>query len=410
MSMRSTAILLLVLAVVAGAFFALRSCDREEEIPLDELFLLLDQVEEGTQQEEVIQRLGRRGRAEPEEMIPLFIERLRKERADPESSVIEFTVPYSKTTLDESARKQELREIGLAMTRRQNVYGFAGVTVRVVGLTTDGDGVIQLEVPRPFDEAEEAALLQQRLRLMSAPGSSELLVVAEPPAEGLKPPSLWDGDRASFDAFVEEERARLSKAEAAEESLVPDKRGYRLVPLRPQAPGKPPRLIVCVEPASPAEQFRGDSFELIDALDPRTNRLLFQMTPSPDRLKDLEAWSTKHLHRDVAIVVNGRAEVVARVRQPITGRMDIDVGPLSEVNRRWVGSVRRAIAAPYPREIEGRILPNDPRELSTKMARVLAACGPAADPYLEALQQEGGSLARRARWAREELAKAEAIK
>jgi hypothetical protein len=376
-------------AAFVAAFLALAACGARER-SVDAWIADL-RSEDPAVAQAAAEGLGRLGRKDPAVVQRLVLE-LSQDRSEPDVSMLRLKADLAGLTAIEA--ENAAVEIARVLPNRLQAAGFP---TRVVEAHAGGDYLVRLQRPPP--DRDERAYLEAAIAVLERLGSLELLVVvSRPEASGEALPD-WDGDTASYDAFVAEESRRWREAVAAGTRPVSSRPGWRAVPSGP-ADGDEQWLVV----REPEPGRRFDEHVLTPAANAPAGRpASLMLQPSPDRQDAFEAWTKELVGRRVVLVVDGRAAAVVTITAPAREVLEVPMGPDPEASaERARAIVRGSIGGRLRWPVRGEIVPPAPAP-DGPFSRALAAVGPAADDALARLEQGGGPAAPAARWAREEI-------
>ncbi len=388
--------------VLALGLAGLAACGRDEG-PKEPIADLIDRlyVVDAEELDRLLAEVGVRGRTEPA-VVTELVRRLRHERVDALKDTIRFDLDLAAIQASGRDPTMALRQVTEVLARRLATYGYTNAHFD----QSASDGTITMGVPRrnvgenptPERMAAEARYLDVMIRRLTRRGTVELLVEAEPPAEGQIPPSLWTGNRKSFDEFVRAEAIKLEKAAASGSIYEPSRPDFILAHLRPSFKEAKVGLVVLHREAEVSQQFERGSFKVDPATLDGEDLYVFALSVAEARVADMGAWSKRHVGRRIALVIDGRAEVLLQVGEPVTKTLIMPLGPRSEpLVRPWMEGVLNAIASdalPFP--VVGRIANEVPPTIVTPAMRALAEIGTEAAEAVLALRAEGGNIGARA--------------
>ncbi len=390
---------LLSVLLVAGVL-PLAACGGKKQEPIADL---VDRLYV-TQEEELVpllEEIGRRGRADPA-VAALLVERMRGERVDPLKDTIRFQVDLRAAKAEGREPTLVMRAVVAVMAHRLGAFRYANAHFD----QNASEGVITMGIPRrlvgehPSKEriAVERAYLALLQRRLTAPGSVELMFEARPPEDDLTPPSLWRGSRASFDAYVEGEAARMKQADEGGTTYVPTRGDFLLARLRPLAQGSPSSLILLQRAPEPRWRFERTAFRLDPVELPDTDQYAFRLALAKARQADFATWTATHAGQRLALVVNGRVEVLTRLDKAHTDALVLPLGARGDpATQRWIQGVMSAVGpGALPAPVTGRIDNDVSPEAITPAMRALAEIGAGAADALLELRAEGGNLGARA--------------
>ncbi len=408
-------------AVLCVALLSACGDDPEPEQSLDQLLEQLDQYR-GAELEETIQAIGRLGVADPESVVPRLIDRMRDERLDPLVLNLRLQVDLAGAGIEPARYADACKTVVRILAARLRNYGYGTGTFK----TTARSDVIDLRVPRPHPvepdpddptgqktrymrgdarNAYETRWLRTLLGRLEEPGTFSLQIVVDPPEENAEVASLWKGSRESFDRFVEEETPRLEKAFEERRAYESPRSDFALARLRPAQPGGPVRRVVLRQPLSDSERFGTSNISVRRGRDTETDQLHLVLTVNDDEVDAIRAWSEQHIGRGLALVANGRTELVVPLREPLGKTIALGLGPASDPQvRTWMEGIMVGISSvPLPYVLRGEVASDLPPGLLTPAVRALAAVGEPAAPYLVKLTRDEGEMGERATRALEHL-------
>ena len=339
-----------------------------------------------------IAEFGLRGRERPEEVTTLLVGSLRRHEANPDVHMWAFELADA-DGLDGGQIAEHLTASLRVMASRLQLFGYGEGR-----FTVQGNQLI-VEYPRDRDAPpeKEATLVEELYERLTARGGFDLALVVTRPGRDDLPTSLWKGDAASYDAYVE---AELEKLRADPTGYEPEKPRYRLV--ETADPEDDQTLLVLV-PQHRMTRF--DDRDMSLALNVTDHAWLELRSTGGPRREALASWAKEHRYRLVAIVIGGKAELVKQMVEPwAQNRLKLKVGDVSDLQAQaHVLMLRNYLQTKrHPRPLVGErvfraVAPSDP-----PAARALAEIGPSADPHLRPLAVDrkiGASI----RWALNEI-------
>jgi hypothetical protein len=253
--------------------------------------------------------------------------------------------------------------------------------VRALGeqasLHARADGRIEVAVAtRPTAQVE---WLQH---VLAMPGAFEMLVVVRPDGSGAP-----FGGPGPFDDFRRAEVARRAQAVEAKRPYVPSDERYRVVPTHPQAV-RPEDFEVVLRPATPRASFTEDALRSV-AVSTQDGIPVLRAEIAPERQADLRAFTTEHVGRPLAFVLDDVLLTAPIVREPIESNVQIHMGAGLEANLAPLGAKGLAavlVGRRLPRPLRPLALeatkPRDPKP-DTPVARTFAALGDRSVATLE---------------------------
>lgn len=365
----------------------------------------------------LLSEIGSLGQAHPELIIPGLVEQLRTERRSQHMSVVIVTVDFKDTGLDRAGRKAAgvaARDVWLRRMRMHFPSLQVNANFRAAGKALFGQ--LELNVVRTFaDDQKEANLLATLGDVLSRSGALSLMpVVTRPGTEGA-PASLWDGDGASYDAFVSQHEAGLREAfEQGDRRLAGEGR-YRLVLQGGDTAERKLDPVVLYHAAARDERFTNLEFSLDGKLNLQKRENVLAIQIGDAYLPAFDALCSKHKGRQLALVFDEQAEVLMPMPPSAAVGLLAVLGPMgvagtpttkpqpSASDRLLFRLVKSAqpgrITAPIRVVVKG----NEPDEMLTPISACLVSVGARVVPYLEPLQADGGKLSQRVRWIRGEI-------
>ncbi|MDJ0521918.1 MAG: hypothetical protein QNJ90_07560 [Planctomycetota bacterium] len=391
------------LALVIAAFLATGCGERQQtsgeplEDVIDRLYVT-DEIEGA----KLFAELARRSQSEPA-VVERLIAHLRNERPSQIHETIDFHVDLSEHGDDAEARVLALREVARIMALRLQAYGYPAGSFN----QRDVEGFIRMDIPRqdfssvPAAERPEVerTFVATLIRRLTAPGTAELLLEVVPPADGLTPPSLWTGSREAFDEYVGAEMKRMDEAIAKDERFRSSREDFVLASLRPASADDAPGRVLLLRAPEASQRFTRADFRIASAVNTRTDDLVLELRFAPGRLEDLASWSSAHRGRRVAFVVDGAAETLLTIGEPLGASVTLPLGPRSDPRTQvWLRGMLTGLEPGRLRyATRGKPVREVPLDRLTPIMRALVEVGAPAAEALVALQAEGGNIGARAR-------------
>lgn len=392
-SVRSAAVL--TLALLGGVLLA--ACGSEERRPVPELLKVLDEGGEGAIAE-AVEELGQHARENPEEVVPVLAEALRNYEGERHIHTFEFEVVAPGASQEELERYT--RAIGEMMPLRLRDYGYPSSWFDV------RESRVRVRMARPsLDEGLMERHIQNVIHHLAPRGKLALAPIVTRPDDEEETKSLWEGDVASYEAYIQRELPRLREALRARRSFVPENPRYRLAMLLPGPDGGDTRAVLLYESADPRERFENTALTMRGAIDPDRRASVLELQVHRTRIADMQAWSKRHHARAVGVVVNDSVIRTTRIGEPIRDRAILRVGKADDASTLdWMQAMVRAVhTGPYPADVVGKLLPSKPEFLNLPIARALVAAGAPAEPALREIQRTGGVMSPVATWALREI-------
>jgi|GEM_PF-6317659 len=373
-------------AVLAGA---LLGCGEPAEVSPALLVVQLGSSDAG-QAEEAVRALARQGAAQPERVVPLLIAALVEQHERHAALAVRVTPDLSSIS-GEEPRNEAIITLTRAVQRRLEKAGFSVGQVRQEGQSAEAY-VLPPADPRLLSFARDA-LVAELAR------TGVFTLQAEVPAPFAtspeRPVSPWQGDGASYAAWLAEEQTRFAAAGRAgpytptrpDVGLVavapgPETGSLTSVALRlPGADG----LVVSDEDLSPG--LRDDAVYGTPAL---------YLVPKSGRDEHVRAFFAAHAGLTLWLVADGQALLPARlpgkpgvaITFPVYGETP------SKARARAISFAQRMTLGrhPFPVNVELIARPSV-IDAGDAICRALVRIGPASEPALEALAAKDASFA-----------------
>ena len=371
--------------------------DEPEAQTVDELLVVLDS---GSEEEidAAIDGLAVHAKADPQAVVSKLADALRNYEGERHLHLFEFRIDEPDATPQE--RRGHLEQVAMMLPRRLADWGYPA------GWFAQDDERVVLRLARPSLAAEDMKRHVDNLVFkLAAPGTLQMRLVVSHPGDADEVESLWDGDVASFEAYLQSESLRLAEALRAGRAFKPTRSAYRTVMLRPGPMGGTPTAVMVFEPSKRSERFGTVDLKVRGALHRDTGQAVLEINVDKKRQKDMAAWSTKYHGHAVAVLLNGSAMQITRIGSVIRDRAVISVGPGDAPETLdWLKAfVTATRTGPYPAHVVGKLLDAKPEHLDLPVARALAAIGAPAEGPLREIAKEGGANAPVARWALGEI-------
>ena len=345
--------------------------------------------------EEAVKALARHGAAHPERVVPLLVARL-VELHERHAALAARVTPDLSSVSGEEPRNEAVITLTRAMQRRLEKAGFSVGQVRQEGLTVEAY-VLPPADPRLLPFAREALVAE-----LSRTGVFTLQ--AEVPAPFAttpeRPVSPWQGDAASYAAWLAEEQTRFAAgrggANAPAAAYVPTRPDVGLVAVVPgpetggltsvalRLPGAD-GLEVSEEDLSPG--LRDDAVYGTPAL---------YLVPTAGREEHVRAFFAAHAGLTLWLVGEGQALLPARLpgKPGVAVTFPVHGETPSKARARAIAFAQRMSLGrhPFPVKVELLARPSviDPGDA---ICRALVRIGPASEPALEALAAKDASFA-----------------
>lgn len=351
---------------------------------------------------EIIALIADMGRRKPEVVVPRLVRALAEERLDPLHDYLRFHVDL--TAVPPERHSDELARLGAILAERLTANGYLGAALRVESRRS----AILVSVDRPRDAggaflgpAEAQAWLERGAHVGSEPGTVDLMLHVPPPGElpaDLAP--LGPADPDAWRALLEREHALLARALGARRPYLPAEPPFRAALMRPATPQGPPVPVLLRESPREGLRFGRDAFDVHVGVDPDRRDQFLVLRVRPNRQDDFESFTKAHQGRGLALVVNGRVELIRRLGKPLREEIRFPLGNAADpLAAAWAdGILRHTAGGAYAYPVRGEAIPSTPEQLDTPIARVLVAIGPPVMGAMQELVHGQGPLRERASW------------
>lgn len=388
----------------AGAAFAAAlvvGCGQPEAGPqtLEGWIAQLSAPEERLVEAAVVE-LGKRGRADPDKVIPLLAASLAAWRDEGDIHDIQWRFADPPRNVDAGTYAALLSDAATALALRLSMWENSAAATRV-----ESDR-IHMRLPRFHrDDEVEKARLEQLLPRLEAPLELQWVDVldAEPANGAARIPDAWDASLGSPAEWAAKERTRFEAAEERREPYVPQDPRFPIVPLLGPA-GRQTMHLVFVPP-HPDDRLGRKSFRVKAFVDPQGKQpSQLEFTFHEATLAKAKAWSTRRTGKHVALLLDAVAVASLVLDRPFDERMSIVMGGPDVNAREWfLGLAVELGPPPLPRRLVATVRPPGPLVQDPPPARALVEVGAASEAALAAIQEARGPSAAAARWARQEI-------
>jgi hypothetical protein len=355
--------------------------------------------------DEAVRVLGAQARGNPAQVIPKLIEALKKEQVEGGTLTVRLDVDVASIT-DLHEREAAMQRAGGLVIARMSDLPEAGPSVDV-----RSDSILAT-VKRARGEAAVRAQQADLVLRLTRPGLVEALLEVTAPGEADGPSSPWPGDAASHAAFVEREVAAFVAARAAGKPYEPSDAAYRLARRRGASGDDPAAFALLRVPPTPAERFGSRAFGLAPSVDRRAAAPVVALRPVPLRAEDWQAFRARHPGLPLALVVDGEVESTVSIPAApgVEVRFPLRAPTFDEAVARSHELAALAARGGWERAVKATVLPPETGDPATPVARALAEAGlPALGPLAE-VERLGGPPGASAKWARDQISKASAIR
>lgn len=385
----------------------------------DNLPALVDELQrvwadqDGSAREKLLREIGAAGKRRPEKSIPYLVERLRTERLNPGTHTLTIALDYSGAGLTRPERKKQAKADADTLLRRAQIQ-VPPNQLKMEYSGVDAEGVAHVAITvvgsRSDDPAEDPRV--ERLeQVLARPGTSEIVPLIDRPLEGAEPPSLWNGDAASYDAFVKKHQPELLAASEAGRTISTGDGETRLVVLRYEASDGKAATAMVLRSVSRQERFEGDDFSLRGSGVSGSDKLILLFNFDSSARARFDAWCALHKGRTAALLVDEQIVLSFPVPENALQMQAVVVGTRSDKAAR--DRVQYILQATSPGSIDVpltvTVRDETPRHMDTAIAQALVNVGLAADAEVAKVQAEGGLLGRRARWIRDKIRQEAAV-
>ena len=384
---------LLALACFAGTLIVLPSCgDRKPakaplsiESGLEGLYRYA-----GTRLDEHVKSVASLVKKDLERGIPLLMERLKQERTDPKSEVVEFRIDKT-SRVDPQSASVLLNDVQQVMAARLRCYGYPGGSFSV------SRGVVELRLPRGSMEGDELdGFMAALIARMTSRGTVSIRLERLPPESSNSSPkdhtvriATW---RPGLDAYL----PNLGGREGTKDTKKEDE----------AARDREEEAVSYYEPKGDVPAFleRG-GISVRTRTDQRSRSNVIEIRPLGANRDAFVKWTTRYRNYKVLLLVEGAAEARSTLvdrGEPLVSFEIPQTREAAEFIRRQMLKCR-VTCGELPIAIVGREIRHRPEVPNPPIARVLAEVGPAADRALLAFEPESGDLAHVVKWIRDEI-------
>lgn len=366
--------------------------------PIEALIADLGRLTEDEQAfDALLARIGRKGRQEPDVVMPALIEALGAESRDPFTHRFEFVVDFSQSDIAPAERGAALTQVRNILLARCAAYHPAAqprLDVNSADRKT-GRATITLRVAKDprMDANARARFEETLLRRLGRRGAASLHLVAQEgeAVEALRAREPESSDEAPIDG---EGLRSVAVAPAADQVYLDAPSTGRLV-VRTDADGmlRGPR-------------FRLDGLERRDAAGRAWVGLTFRWARG--EAEAARAWLAKHPGATAALVVDGRVRYTTKLPaegEPAEAFENQRLAPVED--RDAVQRIARLVAYVRPGEIKvpltAEVGDSAPQILDTPVAKAIIAVGGKAEPYLADVSFENPNYEERLLYVREQV-------